>query len=153
MYHSFVPPGTGGQLTGEGGYGLTYGGGGPLTRELGQPSLGRGGPPNGPPGGPPGSPLGNGGAGPGDVSRNDHPIPLPPAGLPPPATYGGLKGTTPMIFDGNRKSTKLFMQEFTLYRMINQDSQTMHNAYTRVALVLSFMRGPAINDWVLQQTE
>jgi len=29
----------------------------------------------------------------------------------------------------------------------------MRNAYTRTALALSFMRGPAINDWVLQQTE
>jgi hypothetical protein len=70
-----------------------------------------------------------------------------------PATDGGLKGTTPTIFDGNRKNTKQYTQEFTLYRMINQDSNTMQNAYIRMALALSFMRGPAINDWVLQQTE
>jgi hypothetical protein len=37
--------------------------------------------------------------------------------------------------------------------MINQDVMTMRNAYTRTALALSFMRGAAINDWVLQQTE
>jgi hypothetical protein len=64
-----------------------------------------------------------------------------------------LKGTAPAIFDGNRKNTKQFTQEFTLYRMINQESPTMRNAYTRTALALSFMRGPAINDWVLQQTD
>ena len=29
----------------------------------------------------------------------------------------------------------------------------MKNAYTQTTLALSFMRGPAINDWVLQQTE
>src|SRR6267154_831721 len=37
--------------------------------------------------------------------------------------------------------------------MINQDSPTMRNTYTRTALALLFMRGSTINDWVLQQTE
>jgi len=59
---------------------------------------------------------------------------------------GGLKGTTPAIFNGNCKNTKQYMQEFTLYRMINQDSNTMQNAYMRTALVLSFMQGTAINN-------
>ncbi len=31
-------------------------------------------------------------------------------------------------------------------------TQTMKNAYTWMALALSFIRGLAINDWVLQQT-
>ena len=66
---------------------------------------------------------------------------------------GGLKGTPPAIFNGNRENTKQFSQEFSLYRMINQEIGVMRNAYTRMALALSFMRGPAINDWVLQQTE
>ena len=43
---------------------------------------------------------------------------------------GGLKGTTLAIFNGNRKHTKQFTQEFTLYRMINQDSLIMCNTYT-----------------------
>ena len=29
----------------------------------------------------------------------------------------------------------------------------MKNVYTYTTLALSFMRGPAINDWVSQQTE
>ena len=70
-----------------------------------------------------------------------------------PAMNGGLKGTTPTIFDENCKNTKQYTQEFTLYRMINQDSNTMRNAYTRMALALLFMQGPAINDRVLQQIE
>ncbi len=37
--------------------------------------------------------------------------------------------------------------------MINQDSATMKNPYTRTTLALLFLRGPTINDWVLQQTE
>jgi len=58
-----------------------------------------------------------------------------------------------VTFDGNWKHMKQFTQEFTLYKMINQDSPTMRNAYTQVTLALSFMRGAAINDWVLQQME
>jgi hypothetical protein len=79
--------------------------------------------------------------------------PAPQAGPQLTSTNGSLKGTVPTIFDGNRKNTKQFTQEFTIYQMINQDSPTMQNAYTRTALALSFMRGPAINDWALQQTE
>ena len=80
--------------------------------------------------------------------------PNPPLHTGPlvPFVNGGLKGTIPTIFDGNHKNTKQFMQEFTLYRMINQDSIIMRIAYTRTALALLFMWGPAINDWVLQQT-
>lgn len=37
--------------------------------------------------------------------------------------------------------------------MINQESVVMRNTYIRTALVLSFMQGLAINDWVLQQTK
>ena len=48
---------------------------------------------------------------------------------------------------------KQFIQEFTLYRMINQKAATIKNAYTRTTLMLSFMRGPSINDWVIQQTD
>jgi hypothetical protein len=70
-----------------------------------------------------------------------------------PAVNGGLKEIMPANFDGNHKNTKQFTQKFALYHMINQDSATMRNAYTRTALALSFMRGPSINDWVMQQTE
>jgi len=37
--------------------------------------------------------------------------------------------------------------------MINQDSNTIQNAYMRMALALLFIWRPAINDWILQQTE
>jgi hypothetical protein len=37
--------------------------------------------------------------------------------------------------------------------MINQETGRMRNAYTRMALALLFMRGPAINNWLLQQME
>jgi hypothetical protein len=78
--------------------------------------------------------------------------PVPQAGVLLSAN-GSLKGTAPAIFDGNRKNTKQFTQEFTLYCIINQETSTMQNAYTQTALVLSFLRGLAINDWALQQME
>jgi hypothetical protein len=36
-----------------------------------------------------------------------------------------LKGTVLTIFNRNRKNTKQFTQEFTIYRMINQNLPTM----------------------------
>jgi len=84
---------------------------------------------------------------------NQNAGPTPQAGPQSTSANGSLKGTVLTIFDGNRKNMKQFTQEFTIYQMINQDSLTMWNAYTCTALALSFMRGPAINDWALQQTE
>ena len=121
-------------------------GGGPPAGEPSQPNSGGG--------YLPGGLLGGGGGGPGgsDGQGNAHPGQAI-LGVQNPLMNGGLKGTTPATFNGNQKHMKQFMQEFTLYKMINQESPTMRNAYTRVALALSIMRGAVINNWVLQQTE
>jgi hypothetical protein len=68
----------------------------------------------GPLGGPPGG--GGGLLGSGNTGVNANPVPQ--AGAPPSAN-GSLKGMALAIFDGNRKNTKQFIQEFTLYHMIN----------------------------------
>ncbi len=148
MYHITMLMGPRNGQDGEGSCSLVFGGGGPLPQELGQPHLGRGGyggPPSRPPEGGGGSDVPGGGSG----GRPNLNLVLPFGSL----TNGGLKGTTPTIFNENCKNTKQYIQKFTLYRMINQDSNTMWNAYTRTALVLLFMWGTAINDWMLQQTE
>jgi hypothetical protein len=152
MYHADLFSGVGGGVPGEDGSGLAPGGAGPLPRRAGQPYL-RGGWYPGPPAGPPGGrgPPGRGPPGGGDAAPQVNPA--LPIGQPSPQGNGSLKGTTPTIFDGNRKNTRQFTQEFTLYRMINQDAVTMKNVYTQTALTLFFMRGPAINDWVQQQTD
>lgn len=159
MYRAFTQAGAGGEPYAEGSYGLEAGGCGTLPGGLGQPPQGGSygslpeGPPGGSyrgaPGGAPGGPPGGSGGGPEGANL----FLVPQITQLPPFVSGGLKGTPPMNFDGNRKNTKLFTQEFSLYHMINQDAAMMRNAYTRMALVLSFMRGPSINDWVLQQTE
>ena len=149
MYCAVMPTGPSGRQDGEGGYGFAYGGRGPPSGEPSQlhSGGGYGGLPNGLPGGGGGSGLGDSGGG------GANPNPLPHAGPQVPFVNGRLKGTAPAIFDGNCKNTKQFMQEFTLYRMINQDSIMVRIAYTRTALALSFMQGLAINDWILQQTD
>ena len=130
IYHAALMAPGGGQ-DGEGGHGFASGGHsfvsggrGPLPQDSGQPHQGRGGH-----GGPPGSLPGGGGSSsgaPGEGGgRGPNPLPVPPFRLPAPATNGGLKGTMPAIFNGNRKNTKQYTQEFTLYRLINQDSNTM----------------------------
>jgi hypothetical protein len=81
------------------------GGRGPPLGDPGQPYLG-GGRYGGPPGGLPGRGGGAGGAG---------SILMLPIGPHAPTANGGLKGTTPAIFDRNWKHTKQFTQEFTLY--------------------------------------
>jgi len=96
---------------------------------------------NDPSEGPPG-----GGGNPGGGSGDSHPNPLPQIRVLAPSMNSSLKGTPPTIFDGNCKNTKQFMQEFTLYHIINQDTSTIRNAYTCAALALSFMCGPAINN-------
>jgi hypothetical protein len=154
MYDNDTYQGAGGDLSRERGDGLAFGGGSP---PLGDP--GRYYPQGNPYPGPPAGPLGEGGSGHpgggggGPLGGGVGP-PIAPQGIPPPLLANrSLKGTTPSIFDGNCKNMKQFTQEFTLYRMINQETGIMKVAYTRTALALSFMRGPLINDWVLQQTE
>src|SRR6266853_3441940 len=135
----FTSLGTGGQPNEERSDGLEAGGGSPPFGNPGQPN-----PQGGDPGDPPGGPPSRGGG-----SRANQGLVHPAGSLPLPMN-GGLKGTAPAIFDGNRKHTKQFTQEFTLYRMINQDSPTICSTYTRTALALFFMRGLVINNWVLQ---
>jgi len=141
MYHSTFCLGMGGQQSGDDGEGIMPRGDGPPPGHPGQSYL-RGSPYSRPPGGP----LGGGGGPPMGGGGNQDAGPPPPVGHPPTLANGSLKGTAPTIFDGNRKNTKQFTQEFTIYRMINQDSLTMQNAYICTALALSFMRGSAIND-------
>jgi hypothetical protein len=112
--------------------------------------------PDGDRGGPYDDPLGGplgGGGNPGGGNGEGHPNPPLQGRVPTLPTHGSLKGTPLAIFNGNRKNTKQFTQEFTLYHMINQDTSMMRNAYTCTTLALSFMCGLAINDWVLQQTD
>jgi hypothetical protein len=108
----------------------------------GQPA--GGGPPTGPPGGGGGPPAGGppGGA-----------APIPAAAAAPnlPGIQNGtLKGAMPTTFDGDRAKTNQFIQEFGLYCVVNLDNATIVSPFRRIALALTFMRRPKVDDWVIQ---
>ena len=108
-----------------------------------------GSPPQGPPGGGGGS-GGGGGQGPGANPAAPNPPPAQQAGVLPGAN-GAMKGHAPEIFDGQRKNAAKFMREFGLWKICNVRNEAMINPFQRIALALSYMKGPKVDDWVLQQ--
>ena len=111
-----------------------------------------GGPPQGPPGG--GGSSGGGGSGGGQgLGANPAAANLPLAqqtGVLSGAN-GVMKGHAPEIFDGQRKNAAKFMRKFGLWKICNIRNEAMINPFQRIALALSYMKGPKVDDWVLQQ--
>lgn len=62
-----------------------------------------------------------------------------------------MKGAPPAVFDGTRTKTQQFMTEFQLWWMINSKSEVMTEAFQRIALCLSFIRGPKVDNWVAEK--
>ncbi len=60
---------------------------------------------------------------------------------------GGLKGSPPAKFNGNRKAAKQFMNDFRAYRFLNRKNKTMKVAANQVALALTFIKGEQVQDW------
>ena len=93
------------------------------------------------------------------------PVPQLPARGPPPAAgaqaaqqptppaNGKWNGTPPKIFTGDQGKSDKFLQEFWLYRMLNEENETMISPYKQAALALSMIRGPLVNDWVYEQID
>ncbi len=84
-----------------------------------------------PPGGPPG-----GGWGP-------PPLPMPQV------HQGKLVGEPPTIYDGDRKKTTLFINEWELYWVVNNDNALMINPYRRAMFFLTYIKGTRVNEWVM----
>jgi hypothetical protein len=123
----------------------------------------QGGGQSGPPGGgtPPGQPAGGGppagppGGGGGPPTRG------PPGAMPPAAAAaavpnipgiqnGALKGAVPTMFNGDHTKTDQFICEFGLYQVVNLDNATIISPFQHVALALTFMHGPKVDNWVVQ---
>ncbi|SRR5258708_3984003 len=86
----------------------------------------------------------------------DHREPHQPAQLPVgitenSTTNGDLIGAPPTIFDGNRSQTDHFITQFGLFRIINNTHAVITNPMRRVALALTYIRGPNVDAWVSQQ--
>jgi hypothetical protein len=59
-----------------------------------------------------------------------------------------LCGSPPNVFDGTRDKVDSFLQAFGLYRAINRRHITMREPYNHIMMMLSYMKGPKIDDWV-----
>jgi hypothetical protein len=64
-----------------------------------------------------------------------------------------LKGTMPMIFTGERGTVDLFLQTFNNYRNANHRNDVMRNPFERANLLLTFMRGPKVQQWAARKGE
>jgi hypothetical protein len=64
-----------------------------------------------------------------------------------------LKGMIPQIFEGNRKDTERFMQQFGAYRFLNRHNSTFTNKAEMVVYALTFIKGPQVNDWAYDMAD
>jgi len=65
---------------------------------------------------------------------------------------GRLGGNPPTEFDGTRSKADTFMNEFNLYRLANIGVEQIDNPMKRMALMLSFVKGDKVKDWVSRWT-
>jgi Retrotransposon gag protein len=62
-----------------------------------------------------------------------------------------LQGTAPTIFTGNRSLSNTFMHDFKIYKIMNPLANVMKQPYARIAMALSLIWGPKVDDWVDKQ--
>ena len=66
-------------------------------------------------------------------------------------TNENLLGAPPTTFDGDRSEADRFITQFGLFRIINDRNAVITNPKRRVALALTYIRGPKVDAWVAQQ--
>jgi Retrotransposon gag protein len=62
-----------------------------------------------------------------------------------------LQGTAPTIFTGDHSLSETFMCNFKIYKIMNPLANVMKQPYACVAMALSLIRGPKVDDWVDEQ--
>ena len=62
-----------------------------------------------------------------------------------------LSGKEPVIFDGDRSKAEAFLLEWTIYRLPNGEQDIMRQPFSRVMLLLTFIKGPDIQEWTNMQ--
>lgn len=62
-----------------------------------------------------------------------------------------LVGAPPTTFDGDRSKADGFITQFGLFRIVNDRNPVITDPKRRVALALSYIRGPKVDAWVAQQ--
>lgn|SRR6266702_271159 len=81
----------------------------------------------------------------------------PPAPMQP-TNNGKLVGDPPTIYDGDRKKTQTFVNQWDVYWGVNSDNALIMNPYQQAMLFLTYMKGTnvnkyvvAVNQWLNQQ--
>jgi len=62
-----------------------------------------------------------------------------------------LKGNPPFIFTGDRNTSRKFINNFDLWRLLNQHNDTMKKPLSRVVTLLSYMDGDKVDAWKEEQ--
>jgi len=112
-------------------------------------ALGSNPPPGGPPGGggnPGGNPGGGGGGGGNPPGQPGNPQGNPLQGAK-------LGGKEPVVFNGDRSLSKKFAREWALYAGLNRFNDLISIPYTRALMMLTFIQGEQVNDWVETQIQ
>ena len=98
----------------------------------------------GPPGRGGGTPSGGGGAPGGAGGAGGNPA--------QPATGDGKPmGVLPTIFEGDHSKAESFLQEFSTYLLVNYDVPALASFIKRIAIALTCIKGPEVNQWTQQQ--
>jgi hypothetical protein len=78
---------------------------------------------------------------------------IPQTQNPAPSNGQGLFGAPPEVFDGNRAKAKEYMRSFKRWWALNEEKTVFDIPYKRVALCISYMKGPKVEDWAEAQQE
>jgi Retrotransposon gag protein len=62
-----------------------------------------------------------------------------------------LQGTAPTIFTGDCSLSDTFMCDFKIYKIMNPLANVMKQPYVCIAMALSLIWGPKVDDWVDEQ--
>jgi len=64
---------------------------------------------------------------------------------------GALKGNPPPIFTGDRSTTRKFINNFDLWKALNQQNDIMRKPFSRVVTLLTYMDGSLVDAWKEEQ--
>ena len=70
-----------------------------------------------------------------------------------PTNGNSLFGTLLEVFDRNRAKAKEYMHSFKHWWALNEEKTVFDIPYKQVALCLSYMKGPKVEDWAETQQE
>ena len=66
---------------------------------------------------------------------------------------GKPMGALPTIFEGDCSKAESFLREFSTYLLINYDIPALASFIKRIAIALTCIKGPEVNQWTQQQLE